>query len=70
MRSSQEKGANVSSKSKVLFHKFVEQLERIFKTKIKIKENEKKKKGKIEIEYYSPEDFGRIIKAIMPEYNV
>jgi len=31
VRSSQEKGANVSSKSKVLFHKFVEQLERIFK---------------------------------------
>ena len=31
VRSSQERGSSVSSKSKVLFHKFMEQLERIFK---------------------------------------
>ena len=30
-RSSQERGSSVSSKSKVLFHKFVEQVEKIFK---------------------------------------
>jgi len=37
------------------------------KVKIKIKENKKGTKGKIEIEYYSPDDFGRIVTRIVPE---
>ncbi len=33
VRSSKERGSNVSSKSKVLFHKFMEQIEKVFKNR-------------------------------------
>lgn len=56
-----ENGTAVDEQLEVVFSEYAEKLKSIMGTKVNINRNKDGKKGKIEIEYYSSEEFERIM---------
>lgn len=60
----EEKKADNEEQLKIVYAQYEEKLKSIMGTKVNIHRNKDGRKGKIEIEYYSPDEFDRIIELM------